>query len=145
MYSKEEISKTRQQFWTTWGQYMKPVPSASGEKVNWANYKTGIPNIFFRMRAENGYASAAIELTGPDTGRQEKYKQLSQLHHLLPGEWIWEEQATDENGRAISRIYAILNDVHLMKKEDWPAMISFLKERITMLDAFWNDARFALE
>ena len=49
MYSKEESARLRQQFWISFGQYMKPVPSASGSTVNWTNYKTGVKNIFFKM------------------------------------------------------------------------------------------------
>lgn len=45
MYSKAEKSKIRKDFWTAFGQYMKPVPSAEGTKVNWPNYKTGVKQI----------------------------------------------------------------------------------------------------
>ena len=42
MYSKQELSRIREEFWTSFGRYMQPILSADGEKVNWVNYKTGM-------------------------------------------------------------------------------------------------------
>ena len=53
MYSKSEASQLKQEFWTSFGQYMSPVLSAEGEKLNWINYKTGEKDIFFKMKANN--------------------------------------------------------------------------------------------
>jgi hypothetical protein len=33
MYTKQETSKQRQEFWTAFGRYMKPVLSADGEEI----------------------------------------------------------------------------------------------------------------
>ena len=49
MFSRQEASQLRKEFWTAFGTYMKPVPSAEGEKVNWLNYKTGEKDVFFKM------------------------------------------------------------------------------------------------
>ena len=70
MYSKQEASQLRQAFWTAFGQYMLPVPSGEGEKVNWTNYKTGEKDLYFRMNADNKQATIAIELTHKDEGVQ---------------------------------------------------------------------------
>ena len=66
MYSKEEASKLRQQFWITFGKYMKPIPSAEGLPINWVNYKTGVKHIYFRMNAEQKQTSIAIAITHAD-------------------------------------------------------------------------------
>ena len=60
MYSKKEISLTRQEFWTAFGQYMAPIPSAGGEKINWINYKTGVKHIYFKMEADQKFASIGL-------------------------------------------------------------------------------------
>lgn len=52
MYTREQISQLRQEFWTTFGQYMSPVLSAEGGKINWLNYKTGIKHLHFKMDAD---------------------------------------------------------------------------------------------
>ncbi|RZK28608.1 MAG: DUF4268 domain-containing protein, partial [Hymenobacter sp.] len=46
MYSKAEATQLRQAFWTTFGQYMAPVPSAEGWPTNWINYKTGLKHVY---------------------------------------------------------------------------------------------------
>ena len=61
MYSKEEASKLRQQFWITFGKYLKPIPSAEGLTINWVNYKTGVKNIFFKMDAGQKEATISIK------------------------------------------------------------------------------------
>ena len=150
MYSKQEASRLRQQFWTAFGQYMSPVLSADDEQVNWLNYKTGEKDIYFRMRADNKKASIGIELTHKDTGLQalyfEQFQQLlSLLHDTLQEAWIWQLHAHDEHGKPVSRIYTEKENVNIFKQEDWPGIISFLKPRIIALDAFWSTAKHIFE
>jgi hypothetical protein len=150
MYSKAEATQLRQAFWTAFGQYMAPVPSAEGESTNWINYKTGIKHLYFRMQADNRRASIGIELTHPDAGIRELFwEQLLEvrglLHETLGEEWTWEADATDSNGLPLSRIYKELSPVNMFSREDWPALISFFKPRIMALDAFWADAQYTIE
>ena len=150
MYSKEKISKQRKKFWTIAGQYMKPVPGANGEKVNWLNYNTGIRNIFFRMDADEQKASAGIEIwhkSGAD--RIYYYNQFAALKNLLqqatPYEWNWQPAVADENGQLISRISQVLENVNVLNEADWPAIITFLKTRMMALDAFWEMVKEGFE
>lgn len=145
MYSKEEASKIRQMFWTSFGQYMKPVPSASGERKNWSNYRTGTSDIYFRMRADKKEASIAIELTGEPAVRDTSFQQFlqlrSMLHDTLGEEWQWEENTSDENGHPLHRIFTSLPGVNIMNQADWPAIIAFFKQRMILLDHFWSEVR----
>lgn len=150
MYSKAESSRIRKEFWTTFGQYMKPVPSATGEKVNWQNYKTGVKNIFFRMEAEKSFASVGIELTHGDLELQQLFfEQLQSLQKLLESEteekWDWELHHQDEFGKITSRVQIQVKDVNVMNEADWPELITFLKPRIIALDAFWANVKPAFE
>ncbi|HEU4470007.1 MAG TPA: DUF4268 domain-containing protein [Flavisolibacter sp.] len=150
MYSRQEASQLRQAFWTSFGQYMMPVSSAEGEKVNWVNYKTGEKAIAFRMEADNKKASIAIELSQKDPDIQQLYfEQFSQLRKMLEEstgeEWTWSLLGQDEFGRPLSRIYRELPGVSIFRKEDWPEMISFFKPRIIALDAFWTSAKYSFE
>ncbi|HYE54324.1 MAG TPA: DUF4268 domain-containing protein [Chitinophagaceae bacterium] len=150
MYSKQEASKLRQEFWTAFGRYMGPVLSAEGEPVNWINYRTGEKNIHFKMDAGNRSAYIAIELTHPDPVIQqiyyEHFLQLKQLlHNELGEEWTWKLHDTDEHGKTISRIYKEMPDVSLFRNTDWPALVSFFKERIVALDAFWSKVKYGFE
>lgn len=143
MYTKEELSRQRQAFWTAFGLYMRPVPGADGEKVNWVNYKTGVPGIYFRMDAWNGEARIDIELVHTDLATQRTvFDRLialkAALHGAVGEEWQWQPMMQDESGRIISRVGTSLRGVQISNTEDWPRLISFFKERIVALDEFWS-------
>src|SRR3954468_13461293 len=150
MYSKQEASQLRQEFWTAFGQYMSPILSSEGEKTNWINYKTGEKDIFFRMNADNKKASIGIELTHKYDDVQEIYfEQFQQLKNLLVDtlheEWTWQLHTYNEQGKQISRIYTEIKGVSVFKRKDWPQLISFFKPRIIALDEFWSAAKHAFE
>ncbi|WP_310392377.1 DUF4268 domain-containing protein [Hymenobacter sp.] len=151
MYSKAETTQLRQAFWTAFGQYMAPVPSAEGETTSWINYKTGLKHVSFRLRADHRHATIAIELTHPDAGIRELFfEQFGEvrnlLHEALGEEWTWEAHATDAHGgQPCSRIYQELRPANLFDRNDWPALISFFKPRLIALDAFWTDAQWSFE
>jgi hypothetical protein len=142
MYSKQQASQLRQEFWTAFGKYMQPILSAEGEKINWINYKTGVKHIYFRMQAGKG-ASIAIEITHPELEKQQQcFQQFVQLKSLFLNsvneQWEWESMVEDENDKIVSRIYKEMKDVNIFNKAHWPAMISFFKPRLIALDEFWN-------
>lgn len=142
MYTIQEASVIKQKFWTNFGQYMRPVTGADGNKVNWLNYNTGIRHIYFRMDAGNNNASIAIELKHADEGlRQHYFERLKQVKHLLEqstGEiWDWQSRQKDEDGNIVSRISKNIDGVNIFNEPDWPAIISFLKPRMIALDEFW--------
>lgn len=150
MYSKQEASQLRQEFWTTLGRYMSPVLSAEGEKVNWINYKTGEKNTYFRLHADNRQALVALEFGQKDPGIQELYfQQLQQLKALFEQEagpgWRWQLHHYDDRGQVVSRVVALLENVSVFRKDDWPEMIAFFKPRLIALDAFWSGAKYAFE
>ena len=150
MYSPAEISKIRTEFWITFGQYMKPVPSAEGRRINWPNYRTGVKDIYFRMHAERTHASIGIELGHADVELQELlFDQFGQLKSLLfaslQEEWQWKLLDQNELGRPTSKIECLLPGVNVLNSEDWPKIISFLKPRLIALDAFWNEAKPGFE
>lgn len=147
MYTKQDISRNKQAFWTAFGQYMQPILSADGEKVNWVNYKTGLPGVQFKMDADASKASIAITLSQTDLALQKRvYEQFIELKNLLHGtlgeEWQWKPQMADEYGKITSTIGIELNEVNINRSEDWPILISFFKSRIIALDAFWSNAKY---
>ncbi|MBS1602593.1 MAG: DUF4268 domain-containing protein [Bacteroidetes bacterium] len=148
MYTRQEISKQKQIFWTAFGRYMKPILSADGEEISWINYKTGNRHISFKMDVDSRRAVVSIVIDHPDAVLREIYYerwlQLKGIFYeaLGEGDWIWRPNDSDEHGRAISRIYKELGGVNIFRNEDWPAIISFLKPRIIGLDAFWGMVRY---
>lgn len=150
MYSRSEASRIRAEFWITFGQYMKPVPNAEGRRINWPNYRTGVKHVYFRMKAEQDFASIGIEIGHKDEELQELYfmqfKELkSLLKNTLEEEWEWKLLATNEVGQPVSKIEKVLPGVNVMEESDWPEIIAFLKPRIIALDEFWDNVKPGFE
>jgi hypothetical protein len=149
MFTREESSRMRQEFWTTFGRYMGPILSAEGMKVNWVNYHTGVKDVYFRMDATGKTAMISISLEHRDNDIRDLYfDQLLEFKTILRAsldeEWCWQRNASID-GRTISRVYAELQGVSILNKADWPDLISFFKPRIIALDSFWENARHSFE
>lgn len=129
---------------------MKPVPNAEGLRTNWQNYKTGVKDIYFRMKAERECAAIGIEITHADEELQQLfYEQFEEFNVILEAElgeiWNWKLHGQDEFGKTISYIEKVKAGVNVMEPNDWPDIISFLKPRIIALDAFWSNMKPAFE
>lgn len=132
------------------GQYLAPIPSAEGEKINWINYKTGEKDIRFLMTADGTTAKISIVFSHGEIALQKKYfdKQLqlkNVFHQVVTAQWHWIELGTDRDGRIISEIAALLHNVKVLDKNDWPPMITFFKTHLIELDKFWCEYKFAFE
>jgi hypothetical protein len=150
MYKRDEAARLREEFWTTFGRYMNPVPSSEGMKINWINYRTTFKDVYFRMDAGQQSAMISISLEHHDDEVRELYFQQFEefktlLHAALQEEWVWQRKVWVREGKVISRIYKELPGHSLFNKEHWPELISFFKPRIIALDRFWEDARYGFE
>ncbi|UKT64467.1 DUF4268 domain-containing protein [Pedobacter mucosus] len=150
MYSKDEAARLRQQFWISFGQYMKPVPSASGSTVNWTNYRTGVKNIYFKMDVDNKNAVISIQLTHSDEGiRYLFFEQLEEfklmLFNTMNEEWDWNLNVTDGFNKSISQVSITLQGFNIYNQQHWPDLISFFKPRIIALDEFWDSVKPVFE
>ena len=146
MYSKEEASKLREQFWITFGKYMKPIPSADGLPINWVNYKTGVKNVFFRMNAEQKQTTISIDITHQNsTDRILFFEQFTALkllfNNAVSEEWQWQKDAVNDYGVPLSQISTHIEGVSIFNQQHWPEIISFLKPRIIALDEFWTEVK----
>jgi hypothetical protein len=149
MFTREEASRIREEFWTAFGRYMSPVLSAEGLKINWVNYHTRLKDVYFRMDAGQKSAAIFISIEHRDPGIQELYFQQflelkTVLRAVLQEEWEWQLHVQD-NGKVVSRIYKSILGVSVFNKEHWPDLISFFKPRIIALDSFWEDAKYSFE
>jgi hypothetical protein len=149
LYSREEVKKLKEEFWTTFGQYMRAVPSSDFEKVNWVNYKTGVKHLFFRMDADNKMARIGIDIVHPDAGmRSLMYAQFVEFKNVLEdisGEsWKWEEQFVLSD-KEMATIMLSIDGASIFRKDDWPDLISFFKPRIIALDEFWSLAKHTFD
>lgn len=149
MFTREETSRMKEEFWTTFGRYMSPVPSADGVKINWVNYHTTVKDVYFRMDAQPRLASICISIESRDLATQalvfrqfEEFKTL--LHTTVDEEWQWQLHVAGA-GKITSRICKSILGVSVLNKDHWPVLISFFKPRIIALDSFWVDAKYKFD
>ena len=150
MYTQQEASAVRQKFWISFGRYISPIPSSTGEKVNWVNYRTGIKSINFKMDTTADQASIAIEISHKEPEMRELYFNhfntfKKAFEEILGEKWNWELNSTNAGGNTIARIYTKIDKVNVYNENDWPKIISFLKTRIVTLDKFWNEYKDIFE
>ncbi len=148
MYTQKEAREIREKFWTSFGHYMSPIPAASGEKINWVNYKTGVKGIRFRMDADGVKSIIYIQVHHSQTDKQQIFiDHLLSLRHIfhdsMKEEWVWGDNHIE--GQAGFFIYRELLDVNVLREADWPGIISFLKPRMIMLDMFWMEYKDLFE
>ena len=146
MYTREEASLIKKEFFTALGMYMRPVTSAGGDKVNWLNYRTGIKHVYLRIELENRTCTTGMLINHPDTTeRLEFFLKLQSFAVMLPAVedpgWIWTEDVSDDDSRMISRIYSRLEGYSVYNRDHWPQLISFIKPRLVALDIFWTDIK----
>lgn len=150
MFSREEASLIKHEFWTAFGQYMSPIPSADGMKINWINYHTRLKDVYFRMDAGKKAAAIYISMEQHDPDIQELYFEQfliskSLLHGILQEEWDWQLHLQVGDGKIISRIYKEIAGVSVFNRDQWSLLISFFKPRIIALDHFWENAKYGFE
>lgn len=149
MFSKEEAFQIRKKFWTSFGQFMKLQTSASGEEVNWVNYKTGIKGLYFKTDVDNKSARIAIEMTQKDREMQElmfeQFEEFQLLFESEVGEWIWYKDFVDEQGKQLSKIELRLEKVSVFRESDWYETINFLKDNLLKLEEFWTNVKDSFE
>ena len=129
---------------------MKLQMNAEGERINWINYKTGVKGIYFRTNVDRKFAEVLIQVDHPDPDfKQMIWEQLEEYEIVLKSyigeEWIWNKDDFDEDGKEISTIKLRLENVSIFRDSDWPAIITFLKERMINLDEFWVDHKESFE
>ena len=142
MFPKESASFTRSRFYTAFGQYMAPVLSFSGDKVNWMNFKTGIKPVFFRLETPNKGAEIGFLIQHENQhlrfGYYNQFLDLRpQFEEIIGTNWIWSRQFSSGDGHIVSRIYDRFENVSILNDKDWPELISFFKPRLIVMDAFW--------
>ena len=102
-----------------------------------------------KLDAAQNIASIGIEITSQEIEKQQIiFDHLLQLkdtlRNFLNEDWIW-LPPNNKSEKLVSKIYTERSGVTIMRKEEWPALISFFKPRMTALDEFWNTVKYGFE
>ena len=137
MYTKEEASAVRTKFWTSLGKYLKPIPNAEGESINWINYRTGINQIKVKADVQNGFAFAVVEISGEAEMRNTMFETFKRLGFAWQTETVILENEWNESNKQVHQFLTNLDNVSVFRESDWPAIISFFKKNLLAFDVFW--------
>ena len=143
MYSKQEVKKTRELFYTSFGKYMGKNKSIHGKHIKWVNYPTHVRHIYVRLFSNSKLAKIYIELQHKDDEIRslyfEQFKQLKSAFENCVGSWIWIEYAQNELNQSSSRIEKEIQNVNIFDKNTWSVIFHFFEENLIKFDAFWID------
>lgn len=144
MFSKEEAKKLTKLFWTSFGKFMGKHPSHLGKNIKWVNYKTGVKDLYFRLRADSKKAEIAVELQHKDEGIRElffdQFEELKTVFSSIVGEWDWEKDIYNDTGTKISKIHLTFPEkVNIYDKNTWQNCFIFFEQNMVALDEFWGE------
>lgn len=133
MYSHEESKQIRQEFWTSFG---KEYPR------KWLLYNTRIKDFSLKFTFTRKMAEVSIDLDAPDeVMRLYYFEKLQSLQTILKKEYLPEAKFSEtyqlENGKIISRVHVLKEEVNIHNQKDWPAVKNWLAEKMAALESFF--------
>jgi len=147
MLTKDERRELRTAFWGNLAKRMDETSSASGRKVNWLNYPTGIRGLFVRMEFDEAGVRFCIDMQQRDLGvRELLYEQFEEFKKMLEtslvDEVIWKKEHILADSKFVSsRIYTERSELKFINKDDWPEAWDFLQSQLIGFDEFWDTSR----
>ena len=129
MFSKEESTRLRKKFWTSFG---KSFPR------KWLLYNTKIKDLSLKFHADTKKARVMIDIEMKDPLFREAYfdKFLS-LKSILQAEipdLIFYKEHRLDNGKTISRIYTELTGVSIHNQNSWSEIYKFFIDNMAKLE-----------
>jgi hypothetical protein len=135
MFSRDEAKKLRQEFWISFG---KSFPR------KWILYNTGIKDFSFKFHFDLSSALVSLDIENQDLEKRlELWEKIISLQSIFKDEYLPEALFQDtvflENGKEISRVSVILNNVSIHNKDTWQETMVFLKENMPKFEDFFKE------
>lgn len=131
MFSKEEATQLREEFWISFG---KSFPR------KWVLYNTKIKDLSFKFYFDTKKAMVLLDIESHQEKRQLYYQKMVSLKSLLQEKIpnvLFEEKFYLDNGKEISRIYVEKQNVCIHNKNTWQEAMYFLNETMLLFENFW--------
>lgn len=143
MYSKEEASQIRKDFWIAFDTYSRKY---LGPTRKWVTYNTGIKDFIlkFDINRENAKVMLLIENKSEDKRFDifVKLKEIELLYESILGDgWIWNEQFVLDNKKEVCAVYKQLDNVNIYKKEDWSKIFDFFALEMLKLEETFEEVK----
>ena len=141
MFSKEEASLIRQEFWTSFG---KSFPR------KWLLYNTKIKGFNFKFEASRKKAMVCLDISHPDEIANELlYNQMLSLKKLLESDLptvIYDDSFELDTGKRIHRIYVPLEEkFSVYNKNTWRSCYEFFVETMPTFESFFYEYEDIIE
>ena len=136
MFSKEESSQLRKEFWTSFG---KSFPR------KWVLYKTKIKDFGFKFIADKKQALVCLDIESFDRTKNELlFDQVLELKNILTEDYlpdvIFDELYVLETGKIIHRVYVKYNgEFNIHNKNTWQNVYYFFNEAMHQFEEFYED------
>ncbi|WP_430908448.1 DUF4268 domain-containing protein [Maribacter sp. 2-571] len=141
MFSKEASKRLRQDFWISFG---KSYPK------KWIRYKTGIKDLAFKFHFDRNMALVSLQINTHDLEhRITLWERLTSLKTILLQDYlhdaIFEETGILEDGKEVSRIIVIKENVSIHDKNTWQETMLFLNEKMLSFEDFFDTYKTVLD
>ena len=135
MFSKEEATLLRKEFWTSFG---KSFPR------KWLLYNTKVKGLSFKFVADRKKALVCLDIENPDeVVNLLYYDQLLSLKTLLESEFpevIFDDTYELENGKIIHRIYVPFQEkFSIHNKNTWRNCYEFFVKTMSQFELFYYE------
>jgi len=135
MYTAEESKKVRQKFWTSFG---KEYPH------KWLLYNTKMKEIQLKFSYTTSFAMVSLDIIDHDEFiRSYYFEKLESLKTILHESYLPEVEFDKEyqlpEGKVVSRIFVICNNVNIHREKDWPFVKEFFYDKMQKLEEFFMD------
>lgn len=134
MFSKQEAQQLRKEFWIAFG---KSFPR------KWILYDTKVKDFSFKFNANPKNAEVSLDIEMKDElFRNAYYNKIWSLEDLLKeeiGDFQKEEFYPLENGKIIARIWVMIENVSIYRKENWQEIFEFFIEKMEGFERFYYE------
>lgn len=136
MFSREESTKIRKEFWVSYG---KSFPR------KWTLYNTRIKDFGFKFAADRKTAEVTLDIESADsTQRELLFDQVYALRNIIKAEYlpeiIFDKEYYLDNGKLISRIYIIHQQkFSIHNKDTWSDCYTFFNKTMHQFELFWQE------
>jgi hypothetical protein len=144
MLSKEELKKTKIEFWQDFKKHISKFRSTSGKKVNWLNYPTEIKDLYFRLEVEKNSISVNFDFQFKDSSvRAVFWEQMHELKNVfeqeLGNDAIWIENCSSEYVNHFSRIQWKKEGLNYLNKTHQDEIFTFFEQKLIAFDEFYQN------
>lgn len=136
MFSKEQSTLLRKEFWTSFG---KSFPR------KWILYNTKIKGLSFKFVADRKKAMVVLDLEHPDKIANELlFEQLLSLKNILERDYklnvLFDGEYELDSGKKIHRIYQLhQSKFSIYNKQTWKECYLFYLKSMSKFESFFED------